>query len=79
MHKFVVSFGVSGGETKGKQAIMVVSTNNLGPTFNNGEDGRFSIMVLTTGITLACVVSPCGSMVLIVGITLVGVVSPCGL
>ena len=37
MHKSVVSFGVGGGDTKGKEAIMVVSTNNPGPTFNNGE------------------------------------------
>ena len=55
---------------------MVVSTNNPGPTFNNGEAGMLSTMVLTARITLACVVSPCGSMVLIVGITLTGVVSP---
>ena len=57
---------------------MVGSVNNPGPTFNNGEAGMFSTMVLTVGITLACVVSPCGSMVLIVGITLADVVSPCG-
>ena len=57
---------------------MVVSVNNPGPTFNNGEAGMLSTMVLTAGITLAGVVSPCRSMVLIVGITLVGVVSSCG-
>ena len=78
MHKSVVSFGVGDDDTKGKEAIMVVSTNNAGPTFNNGEAGMLSTMVLTVGITLACVVIPCGSMVLIVGITLAGVVSPCG-
>ena len=78
MHKFLVSLGVGGGDTKGKGAIMVVSTNNPETTFNNGEAGMLSTMVLTTGITLLYVVSPCGSMVLIVGITLVGVVSPCG-
>ena len=79
MHKSIVSFGVGGGDTKGKEAIMVVSKNNLGTTFNNGEAGMLSTMVLTTWITLAGVVYPCGSMVLIVGITLEGVVSPCGL
>ena len=78
MHKSVVSFGVSGGDTKGKGAVMVVSENNPGTIFNNGEVGVFSTMVLTTGITFACVVIPCGSMVLIIGITLEGVVSPCG-
>ena len=79
MHKYAVSFGVDGGDSKGKESIMVVSTNNPGPTFNNGEAGMLSTMVLTVGITLAGVVSPCGSMVLIVGITLVGAISPCGL
>ena len=79
MHKSAVSFGVGGGDTKEKGAIMVVSTNNPRPTFNNGEAGMLSTMVLTTGITLECVVIPCGSMVLIIGIPLVGVVSPCGL
>ena len=78
MHKFAVSFGVSGGDTKGKEAIMVVSANNLRLTFNNGESSMLSTMVLTVGIKLAGAVSPCGSMVLIIGITLVGVVSPCG-
>ena len=78
MHKSTVSFGVSGGDTKGKEAIMVVSANNLGPTFNNGEAGMLSTMVLTARITLASAVSPCGSMVLIVGITLEGAISHCG-
>ena len=77
MHKSAVSFGVSGGETKGKEVVMVVSTNNLGPTFNNGEAGMLSTMALTAGITLACVVIPWGSMVLIVGIMLVGAIIPC--
>ena len=78
MHKSAVSFGVSNGDTKGKEAVMVVSANNPGPTFNNGEAGMLSTMVLTAGITLAGVVVPCGSMVLIIGITLESVVSPCG-
>ena len=60
MHKSVVSFGVSGGQTKGKGAIMVVSKNNPGPAFNNGEVGMLSTMVLTAGTTLACVVIPYG-------------------
>ena len=78
MHKYVVSFGVDGGDTKGKEAVMVVLANNPGTTFNNGESGMFSSMVLTVGMTLACVVIPYGSMVLMVGITLVGAINPCG-
>ena len=78
MHKSAVSFCVSGGDTNEKGAIMVVSANNPGPTFNNGEAGMLSTMVLIAGTTLACVVIPCKSMVLIIGITLVGAVSPCG-
>ena len=77
MHKFAVSFGVSNGDTKGKESIIAISKNNPWPTFNNGEDGMFSTMVLAVGITLAGTVSPCGSIVLIVGITLAGAVSPC--
>ena len=78
MHKSTVSFGVNSGDTKGKEVIMVVSANNLGPIFNNGEAGMLSTMVLAIGITLAGVVCPCGSMVLIVGITLASAVNPCG-
>ena len=78
MQKFIVSFGVSGGDTKGKKFVMVVSANNPGRTFNNGEAGMLSTMVLATWITLAGVFSPCGSMVLIIGITLAGAISPCG-
>ena len=77
MQKYVVSFGVSGGDTKGKEAIIVLSVNNPGPTFNNGEASMLSTMVLTAGLTFMCVVIPCGSMVLMVGIMLEGVVSPC--
>ena len=77
MYKYAVSFGVDGGDTKGKEVIIVVSENNPGPTFNNGEDDMLSTMVLTAGITLAGEFSTCRSMVLIVGITLVGAVSPC--
>ena len=79
MHKSAVSFGVNGGDTKGKEAIMVVSANNPRPTFNNGEASMLSTMVLITGTTLACEVVPCRSMVLIIEITLVGSISPCGL
>ena len=78
MHKSIVSFGVDGGDTKGKGSIMVVSTKNPRPTFNNGEAGILSTMVLIAGITLVGVVSPSRSMVLIMGIMLVGDVSPCG-
>ena len=76
MHKYAILFGVSGGDTKGKGAIMVVSANNPVPTFNNGEAGMLSTMVLTTRITFVFVVAPCKSMVLIIGIMLVGDVSP---
>ena len=78
MHKSVVSFCVSGGDTNGKGAIMVVSAYNPWPTFNNGEAGVFSTMVLIAGMTLACVVVPCGSIVLMVEIMLAGAVNPCG-
>ena len=78
MHKSAISFCVSGGDTKGKGAVMVVSVNNPGHTFNNGEAGMLSTMVLTMGIMLVGVVFPCGSMVLIIGITLAGAVNPCG-
>ena len=77
MRKSIVSFGVGGGDTKGKEAVMAVSANNLGPTFNNLEASMLSTMVLAIGITLAGAVSPCGSMLLIIGITLAGVVSLC--
>ena len=78
MHKSTVSFFVYGCDTNGKGAVMVISANNPGPTFNNGEDGVFSTMVLITRTTLACVVIPCGSMVVMVGITLAGIINPCG-
>ena len=70
MHKFVISFCVSGSDTEGKGAVMVGSTNNPKHTFNNGEAGVLSTIVLIAGMTLVCVVSPCGSMVVMVGITL---------
>ena len=78
MHKSAVSFGVDGGDTKGKATVIVVLENNPRPTFNNGEAGMLSTMVLAIGMKLAGAVSPYGAMVLIVGITLAGVVSPCG-
>ena len=77
MHKSAVSFGVDGGDTKGKEALMVVSANNTRPTFNNGEVGMLSTMVLAIGITLVGAVRPCRSMVLIIGIKLAGAVIPC--
>ena len=78
MHKFAVLFFVNGGDTNRIGAIMVVSTNNPVPTFNNGEAGVLSTIVLIEGMTVACVVTPCGSMVVMVGITLAGAVNPCG-
>ena len=70
MQKTTVSFGVSSGDTKGKEILMGVSTRKLDPTSNNGEEGMLSTMVLATGITLDGAVNPCGSMVLTIGITL---------
>ena len=78
MHKSIVCFCGGGGDTNRKGAIMVGSINNLGPTFNGGEAGVFSTTVLVAGMTLACVVAPCGSMVVMVGITLAGAINPCG-
>ena len=78
MHKAAVFFCVSGGETNGKGAIMVGLVNNLGPTFNGGETGVFSTIVLVAGMTLACVFATCGSMVVMVGITLAGAVNQWG-
>ena len=78
MHKYVVLFCVSGGDTNGNGAVMVGSVNNPGPTFNGGEDGVFSTTLLVAGMTLTCVVSTYGSVVVMVGITLAGIVNPCG-
>ena len=55
-----VAFCVDGGDNNGKGAIMVLSANKPGPTFNNGEAGVFSTMVLIARMTLVCVVSPYG-------------------
>ena len=76
IHKSAVCFCVSGGDTNKKGAIMVGSVNNPGPTFNSGEVGVFSTIVLVVGVMI--VVTPCGSMVVMVGITLAGIVNPCG-
>ena len=57
---------------------MVGSINDPGPTFNGGEAGVFSTIVLVAGMTLACVVATCGLMVVMVGIMLAGIVNPCG-
>ena len=77
MHKSIVFFCVGGGNTNEKGAIMVGLVNNPGPTFNGGEAGLFSTIVLVARMTLACAVAPCGSVVVMVEITLVGVVKPC--
>ena len=77
MHKSAVCFCVSGGDTNGKGVIIVGSVNNPRSTFNGGEAGVFSTMVLVAGMMLACAFAPCGSMVVMVGIILVGVVNPC--
>ena len=77
MHKSIVSFAVGGGDTNGKGTVMVGLVNKPGLIFNSVEAGVFSTIVLVVGMTLVCVVAPCGSMVVMVGITLVGVVNPC--
>ena len=41
MHKYAVSLGAGGGGKNGKEAVMAVSGNNLGPTTNNEEWLRF--------------------------------------
>ena len=78
MHKSVVCFSFGGGDTNGKGAVMVRLVNNPGPTFNGGEVGVLSTIVLVTRMTLACAVTPCGSVVVMVGIMLAGAVNPCG-
>ena len=78
MHKFTVSFCVGGSNTNGKGVVMVGLVNNPRPTFNGGEDGVFSTIVLIAGMTLVCVFIPCRSMVVMVGITLAGAVNPWG-
>ena len=57
MHKSTVSLGVGGGDTKGKEAVIVVSTNNPGPTFNNGEGGWY---VVNHGVDCRDNVGECG-------------------
>ena len=68
MHKFTASFFVSGGDTNGKGDIMVGSVNKPGPTFNGGEAGVSSTIVLVTRMMLVVVV---------VWITLASAVNPC--
>ena len=78
MHKSAICFCFGGGDTNRKGAIMVGLVNNLGPTFNGGEAGLFSTIVLVVGMALACAVTPYGSMVVMVGITLAGAVADRG-
>ena len=78
MHKSAICFCVSGGDTNEKGAVMVGLVNNPVPTFNGGEAGEFSTIMLVAGMTLACVVTPCRSIIVMVGIMLAGVVNPCG-
>ena len=78
MHKYAVCFCFDGGDSNRKGAIRVGSVKNPRPTFNGGEAGVFSTIVLVTGMTLACAVAPYGIMVVMVGITLAGVINPWG-
>ena len=77
MHKSAVFFCVGGGDINGKGAVMVGFVNKPGPTFNSGEAGVFSTIVLVARMALACAVAPCGSMVVMVAIMLAGAVNPC--
>ena len=61
MHKSIVSLGVSGGDMKGKGAIIEDLLNNLGPTFNNGGASMLSTVVLMVGIILVGSIGPCKS------------------
>ena len=61
MHKYIVSLGGDGGETKWKEAFIEVSTNNLGPTFRMMGVVVSSTMVSIVGITLAGAISASGS------------------
>ena len=56
MHKSALSLGGDGGDTKGKESITEVSTNNLGPTFK-----MMGVVVSIVGIMLVGVVGACGS------------------
>ena len=61
MHKYGVTLGGDGGDTKGKEAVIEVSANNLGPTFRMMGVVVPSTMVSIAGIMLAGVVGACGS------------------
>ena len=79
MHKSTVSFCVGGGDPNRKGSILVGLENNPGPTFNGGEAGVFSTIVLIVGMTWACVFVPWGLMVVMVEITLDGAINHGGL
>ena len=61
MHKSAVSLGRDGGDTKGKEAIIELSTKNLGPTFRMMGVVVLSTVVFIVGITLAGAIGACGS------------------
>ena len=61
MHKYAISLGVSGGDTKGKGVVIEDSVNNPRPTFNNGGAVVLSTVVLMVGITLVGSIGPYGS------------------
>ena len=61
MHKFVVSLGVGGGDTKGKGAIIEVSVNNPGPTFNNSGMVVLLTVVSMVGIIVIGAIGHCRS------------------
>ena len=61
MHKYAVSLGGDGGDTKGKEAIIEVSANNPGPTFRMMGLVVSLIVVSIVGITLAGAIGAHGS------------------
>ena len=61
MHKSTISLGEDGGDTKGKETVIEVSTNNTGPTFTMMGLVVLSTMVSIVGIMLVGAVGACGS------------------
>ena len=61
MHKSRVSLGGDGSDTKWKEVVIEVSTNNPGPTLRMMGVVMLSIVVSIVGITLAGIVGACGS------------------
>ena len=61
MHKSIVLLGAGGGGKVGKEDIMEVLVNNLGPTTSIEEMVASSIEVSMVGMTWSSVANPCRS------------------